>query len=140
MPAKSVLIVEDFPAFRRFITATLGGRPDLNVIGEASDGPEAVLKAVELKPDLILMDIGLPTVNGIETAREIRKLIPSSAIVFLSQESSADVIEAALSTSARGYVVKSKAATQLLAVVDAIKWEKPPVADGHKQLSTHPPQ
>jgi len=115
-----VLIVEDFPAFRRFIRSTLGERLDLRVIAEVSDGLEGVRKAAEVKPDLILLDIGLPTIDGIEAARQIRKLSPKSKIVFLSQESSTDVVEEALSTGACGYVVKAKAASQLLAVVDAV--------------------
>jgi DNA-binding NarL/FixJ family response regulator len=119
-----VLIVEDFLAFRCFIISALGKRRHLQVIGEASDGPEAVQKAVELKPDLILMDIGLPTLNGIEAARQIRKLAPTSRIVFLSQEPSTDVIQEALGTGACGYVVKSRAASQLLAAVDAVSLGK----------------
>jgi DNA-binding NarL/FixJ family response regulator len=115
-----VLIVEDFPAFRRFICSMLGASLDLRVIAEVSDGLEAVQKAAELKPDLVLLDIGLPTINGIEAARQIRKLSPESKIVFLSQETSADVVEEALSTGAWGYVVKAKAASQLLTVVEAV--------------------
>jgi DNA-binding NarL/FixJ family response regulator len=114
-----VLIVEDFQPFRQFVCSTLEPRPDLQVIGEAIDGREAVQKALELKPDLILLDIGLPTMNGIEAARRIRTLIPESKIIFLSQESSAEVVEEALSTGAQGYVVKAKAGGQLLAAVDA---------------------
>jgi DNA-binding NarL/FixJ family response regulator len=115
-----ILIVEDYPAFRQFICSTLGERRDLQVIGEASDGPEAVQKAGALKPDLILLDIGLPTMNGIKAARQIRRLSPESKIIFVSQESSADVVEEALSTGAWGYVVKAKAGSQLLAAVDAV--------------------
>jgi DNA-binding NarL/FixJ family response regulator len=107
--------VEDFVPFRRFICSTLGKRRDLQVIGEVSDGLEAVQKAVELKPDLILLDIGLPTLNGIEAARQIRELVLESKIIFLSQESSADVIQKALSLGAWGYVVKEKAGSDLLA-------------------------
>jgi DNA-binding NarL/FixJ family response regulator len=103
-----VLVVEDFAAFRRFICSTLGERPDLQVIGELSNGLEAVQKAVQLKRDLILMDIGLPSLNGIEAARQIRQLAPESKIIFLSQESSAEVVQKALSLGAWGYVVKSK--------------------------------
>jgi len=98
----------------------LGKSLDLRVIAEVSDGLEAVQKAAELKPDLILLDIGLPIINGIEAARQIRKLSPESKIVFVSQESSADVVEEALSTGAWGYVVKANAASQLLAVVEAV--------------------
>ena len=112
--------MEDFLAFRRFICSTLGESLDLRVIAEVADGLEAVQKAAELKPDLILLDIGLPTINGIEAARQIRKVSPESKIVFVSRESSPDVVDEALSTGACGYVVKAKAASQLLAVVEAV--------------------
>ncbi|MGC1903803.1 MAG: response regulator transcription factor [Candidatus Acidiferrum sp.] len=114
-----ILIVEDFSDFRRFICTTLGARFDWRVIAEVADGLEAVQKAAELKPDLILLDIGLPKLNGIDVARQVRQLSPESKIVFLSQESSADVVKEALSTGACGYVVKAKAATRLLAAVEA---------------------
>ena len=115
-----ILIVEDFTPFQRFLCSTLGERRDLLVIGTVSDGLEAVQKAIKLKPDLILLDIGLPTMNGIEVARRVRKLVPESKIVFVTQESSADVVREALSTGAWGYVVKARAASQLLAVVDSV--------------------
>ena len=117
--AVRVLIAEDFPPFRQFVRSMLAERSDLRIIEEVSDGVEAVQKAAELKPDLILLDIGLPTMNGIEAARRIRALVPESKIIFLSQESSADVIEEALNTGARGYVVKAQAESQLLATIDA---------------------
>jgi DNA-binding NarL/FixJ family response regulator len=118
-PVARILIVEDFLAYRRFICSILKQRLYLRVIAEVADGLEAVQKAAELKPDLILLDIGLPTINGIEAARQIRKVSPESKIVFLSQESSADVVEGALGTGAWGYVVKTNASGQLLAVVEA---------------------
>ncbi len=115
-----ILIVEDFPQFRQFICSTLGERNDLQIIGEAADGLEAVQKAIEMKPDLILMDIGLPSLNGLEAARRILEFVPESKIIFLSQESSTDVIKEALSLGAWGYVVKAKAGGELLAAVDAV--------------------
>ena len=115
-----ILIVEDFTPFQRFLCSTLGERRDLLVIGTVSDGLEAVQKAIELKPDLILLDIGLPTMNGIEVARQVRKLVPESKIVFVTQETSAEVVEEALNTGAWGYVVKARAASQLLPVVDSV--------------------
>jgi DNA-binding NarL/FixJ family response regulator len=118
--AVRVLVAEDFEPFRRFVISTLAGVHDLQVIGEVSDGLAAVQKAVELQPDLILLDIGLPTLNGFEAARQIRKLVPESKIIFLSQESSADVVQDALSIGAWGYVVKTKAGTGLLAAVEAV--------------------
>jgi DNA-binding NarL/FixJ family response regulator len=117
--AVRVLIAEDFPPFLQFVCCMLAERSDLRIIEEVSDGVEAVQKAAELKPDLILLDIGLPTMNGIEAARRIRALVPESKIIFLSQESSADVIEEALNTGARGYVVKAQAGSQLLAAIEA---------------------
>ena len=115
-----VLIVEDFVPFRQFVCSTLGSKPELQVVGEASDGLEAVQKAEEMKPDLILLDIGLPSLNGIAAARQIRKLSPESKIIFLSQESSADIIQEALNLGAWAYVVKTRAETDLLAAVDSV--------------------
>jgi DNA-binding NarL/FixJ family response regulator len=115
-----VLVVEDSDAFRKFICSTLGKRPGLQIIGEVMDGLEAVHKAKELQPDLIVLDIGLPSLNGIEAARRIRKLSPESKILFVSQESSADVVREALDTGARGYVVKTDAGSELLEAVDAV--------------------
>jgi DNA-binding NarL/FixJ family response regulator len=112
-----VLVVEDSVAFRRYIVATLATQGGLEVIGEVADGLEAVQKAQELKPDLILMDIGLPSLSGIEAARRIRNLVPEAKVVFLSQESSADIIQMALSTGASGYVVKVNAEHELLRTV-----------------------
>jgi DNA-binding NarL/FixJ family response regulator len=115
-----VLVVDDYEPFRRFVCSTLKQRPDLQVIGEASDGLEAVQKAVELHPELIVLDIGLPRLNGIEAARQIRKLCPECEILFLSQESSADVVQETLSLGAPGYVVKAYAGSELLAAVEAV--------------------
>ena len=117
-----VLVVEDFVPYRKFICSTLASRRGLQVqvVGEVSDGLEAVQKAVELRPDLILLDIGLPSLNGIQVAREMRSLAPESRIIFLSQESSADVVQEALSLDAWGYVVKTKAPVDLFAAVEAV--------------------
>jgi DNA-binding NarL/FixJ family response regulator len=103
---------------------------ELLIVGEVSDGLEAVQRAEELQPDLILLDIGLPGLNGIEAARRIRKLSPESKIVFVSQESSADVIEEAMNSGAVGYVVKAHAATELLAAVQAVRQGRKFVSNG----------
>jgi DNA-binding NarL/FixJ family response regulator len=123
-----VLLVEDFEPFRRFIRTTL--QTELQIIAEVSDGLEAVSKAEELQPDLILLDIGLPGLNGIEVARQIRKLSPQSKILFVSQESSADVIEEAMNSGAMGYVVKAHAASDLLAAVEAVREGRKFVGNG----------
>jgi DNA-binding NarL/FixJ family response regulator len=115
-----VLVVEDFAPYREFICSTVSTRPNLQVICEVSDGQAAVQKAEELKPDLILLDIGLPTLNGIEAARQIRKLAPESKIIFVSQKSSPDLVREALNLGARGYVAKTRAANDLLAAIEAV--------------------
>jgi DNA-binding NarL/FixJ family response regulator len=115
-----ILVVDDYEPFRRFVCSTLAERPGFQIVGEASDGLAGIRKAEELQPDLILLDIGLPTLNGMEAARRIRKLAPDSKIIIVSQESSADVVQEALSLGASGYVVKTRAATELLAAVEAV--------------------
>jgi DNA-binding NarL/FixJ family response regulator len=115
-----VLVVEDYEPFRRFIRSTLRKRSELQIVGETSDGQEAVDKAEELQPDLIVLDIGLPTLNGIEAARRIRKVSPESKILFISQESSADIVQEALALGALGYVVKVQAGSDLLPAVGAV--------------------
>ena len=120
MSSIRVLVVEDFAPFRRFICSTLEKREELQVICEAADGLEAVQQADELKPELICLDIGLPKLNGIAAAREIRKLAPEAKIIFVSQESSPDVVQEALSLGARGYVFKTRAGIDLLDAVEAV--------------------
>jgi DNA-binding NarL/FixJ family response regulator len=120
MSSLRVLVVDDYEPFRRFICSTVVKRPDLQVVGEASDGLEAVHRAEELQPDLIVLDIGLGTLNGIEVARRIRKLCPECKILFVTQESSADVAQEALSSGAMGYVVKAHAGSELLAALEEI--------------------
>jgi CheY-like chemotaxis protein len=115
-----VLVVEDSEPFRKFICSTLRETPQLQIVGEVADGLEAVRKAEELQPDLIVLDVGLPSLNGIEVARRIRKLSPKSKILFVSQESSADVVQAALGTGARGYVVKTDAGRELFEAVNTV--------------------
>jgi len=120
MSSVRVLVVEDHEPFRRFVCSTLEKRPEWQIVGQASDGLEAVQKAEELQPDLIVLDLGLPTLHGIEAARRIRKLSPESKILFVSQESSPDVVQKAFTLGALGYVVKAQAGSELLAAVDAV--------------------
>ncbi|HEY6386650.1 MAG TPA: response regulator transcription factor [Candidatus Acidoferrum sp.] len=115
-----ILVVDDSEPWRRFASSTLRKEPGLQVVGEASDGLEAFQKAVELEPDLILLDIGLPTLNGIEAARRIREIVPEARIIFLSEESSADIVQEAMSLGAWGYVFKTMAAIELLTAVETV--------------------
>jgi DNA-binding NarL/FixJ family response regulator len=115
-----ILVVDDSDRFRQFLVLSLRRRAEFQLINEASDGLEAVERAEELKPDLILMDIGLPGVNGIEAWRRIQKVSPNSKILFVSLESSADVVREALELGAQGYILKAAAASELLPAVDAV--------------------
>ena len=112
--------MDDNEPFREFVRTTLSTRADIQIVGEASNGLDAVQMATELKPALIVLDIGLPSLNGMEVARRIRKLSPQSTILFLSQESSADVVQEALSVGALGFVIKARAASDLLIAVEAV--------------------
>jgi DNA-binding NarL/FixJ family response regulator len=120
MRSARVLVVEDYEPFRRYICATLGKNPDFWIVAEVSDGLQAVREAEALQPDLILLDIGLPGLDGIEAARRIRRLSPASKILFVTQESSLDVIEEALSLGALGYVIKAHASTELIVAVETV--------------------
>lgn len=95
-------------------------RPELRVVAEVGDGLEAVQKAQELKPDLILLDIGLPNLDGLEAANRIRQVAPDAAIIFLTQNSDKDIVRAALSTGARGYILKTDAGSELLNAVAVV--------------------
>lgn len=115
-----VLVVDDYGPWRSFIDLTLRSRPELRVISEATDGLEAVQIAQQLQPDLILLDIGLPRLNGIEAARRIHEVSPKSRILFLSEDRSRDIGEEALRTGASGYVAKSNARSELFPAIDAV--------------------
>ena len=116
----SVLLVDDHPRWRCYVVSTLEKHSELQIIGEASDGPEAIEKAKAIQPDLILLDIGLLTLNGIEAARRIREVSPASKILFVSENRSPDIAEEALNTGAGGYVLKSDANSDLLPAIKAI--------------------
>lgn len=103
----NTLVVEDLETLRRFLCASLEEKTPCLVIGEASDGLEAVEKVEELQPDLVLLDLGLPKLNGMEVARRIRQLAPNSKILIVSQESGVEVILGAMRLGVQGYLYKS---------------------------------
>jgi DNA-binding NarL/FixJ family response regulator len=123
-------VVEDFRPYRDFIRKTLVDQSHLRVVCEVENGLEAVKKAQELNADLILLDIGLPGLNGIEVARQLGTVAPRSKILFLSQEASPDVVEEALKVGGKGYVLKSRAAGDLLAAIEAVLHDKQFVSSG----------
>jgi DNA-binding NarL/FixJ family response regulator len=120
MPRATILVVEDFEPIRRFVCSALESRAEFQLIGQASDGLEAIQKAEELQPDVILLDISLPKLTGIAAARQIRTRVPKAKILFLSENTSAGTVEEALRTGASGYVVKSDAGKELLGAVEAV--------------------
>jgi DNA-binding NarL/FixJ family response regulator len=119
MPLARTLIVEDYADLRNLLRSTLQKNTECIVIGEAVDGLQAVQQAEELQPDLILLDLSLPKLNGMEAFRQIRKLSPRSKVVILSQDSSPEVVQGALRLGAVGYLLKSDA-MELPLALDAI--------------------
>ncbi|HWC20085.1 MAG TPA: response regulator [Terriglobales bacterium] len=114
-----ILVVDDFEPWRAFIGSALANESKFQVIAEASDGLMALQKAEELQPELILMDIGLPALNGIEAARQIRRISPKSKILFVSEHRSIDIAREAIRAGGYGYVVKSYAGKDLLPAITA---------------------
>jgi DNA-binding NarL/FixJ family response regulator len=119
MPYARTLVVDDVDDFRHFLCLTLQEKTQCEVVGEASDGLQAVLQAEELHPDLILLDLGLPTLNGMEAARRIRRASPNSKILFVTQNSSPEIAQGALQLGACGYLLKSDA-TDLPCAVETV--------------------
>jgi hypothetical protein len=120
MPTFRVLVVDDYEPFRRVVRSILQQRDDLQIIGEASDGLEAVQKAKELRPDLILLDIALPTLNGIQAARRLRDLVPRAKIMFVSVEFDQDVVREAFSAGGLAYINKLHIQTELLPGIETV--------------------
>jgi DNA-binding NarL/FixJ family response regulator len=113
-----ILLVEDFEPWRCFVHSMLRNEPELRIIAYASDGIAGVQKAEELRPDLILLDIGLPELNGIAAARIICKVAPKSKILFMSQDFSAEVVQEALKIGV-GFIFKSDAYRELVPGIKA---------------------
>jgi DNA-binding NarL/FixJ family response regulator len=123
MPIRT-LVVDDYQPFRQLVCSILAERTEFQIIAQAADGFDAIHKAEELQPDLILLDISLPTVNGIAAARQIRKRAPNSKILFLSQETDREIVKASFTTGGSGYVVKSDAGEELFEALEAIIQER----------------
>jgi DNA-binding NarL/FixJ family response regulator len=119
-PSVRVLVADDFAPWRKLLHSILQEKPELKVICEVSDGLQAVKKAHELQPDLILLDIGLPNLSGIEAARQIRTIAPTAKILFVSENYSIDIARSTLRAGGSGYVIKSDAGSELIAAVEAV--------------------
>ena len=120
MASVRILIVDDSPVWRRAVCSMVEGHLDSVIICESSDGLDAVQRSEELQPHLILLDIHLPNLNGLEAARQIRKLAPSSKILFLSSYDQPELQNEAMSIGALGFVTKSGAARHLLPAISSV--------------------
>jgi DNA-binding NarL/FixJ family response regulator len=115
-----ILLVDDHPIVRQGLKTILEGHIDWEIVGEAADGAEAVEKAGSLHPDVIVLDVTMPTMNGLEACRLLRRQVPQLEILFVTQHDSPQMMREALDAGARGYVVKSNAARDLLEAVEAV--------------------
>jgi DNA-binding NarL/FixJ family response regulator len=121
MSSVEILVVDDHSVVRRAICSLLSSDPILNVICQTADGEQAVQKAQELQPDVILLDISLPGISGIEAARRIRRVSPKSQIIFLSQHDSLQMVKDALDVGGHGYVAKIDAGLELLKAIRTVR-------------------
>jgi len=115
-----VLVVDDFEQWRRFVSVVLKQEPSFDVVGEVSDGLQAVEKVQQLQPDLVVLDVGLPHLSGIEAAKRIGELAPRSRILFLTQNRTPEVAEECFGAGASGYVVKVHAGKELLIAAQTV--------------------
>ena len=115
-----VLVVEDHEPVRRVICKLLQQRADLVIVGEATDGLDAICQAEALRPDLVMLDIGLPMLSGLEVVGRIRAIVPDAKLMFVTNESSLEVVERAFRRGAHGYVYKPRVQRDVLPVLDAI--------------------
>jgi DNA-binding NarL/FixJ family response regulator len=115
-----ILVVDDHPVVRHGVRTLLGSRSEWEIVDEAEDGIEAVEKADRLKPDVIVLDVSMPRMDGLEACRRIRKSVPKSEILIVTQHDSPQMMREALGAGARGYVVKANMARDLPAAVDAV--------------------
>jgi DNA-binding NarL/FixJ family response regulator len=129
-----ILVVDDHPIVRHGLRTLLGGRPEWEIIDEAEDGIEAVEKADRLKPDVVVLDVSMPGMDGLEACRRIRKSVPKSEVLIVTQHDSPQMMREALSAGARGYIVKSDAARDLLAALEAVSQHKPFIAQNRGQV------
>ena len=116
-----ILIADDHELVRRGVRSVLRTRPDVEVCGEAIDGQDAVEQARHLVPDLVVMDISMPRLNGLEATREIRRLLPTTNVLILSQHNSPEMMRQALNAGARGYVVKTAISGDLFTAIDKLR-------------------
>ncbi len=119
-----IFIADDHEVVRKGLASLLHAQPDWQVCGEAGDGREAVDKVQQLKPDVVILDIGMPGLNGLEATRQILKLNPQARVLILTLHDSDQVVREVLNAGARGFLLKSDAARDLVAAVEALRRDK----------------
>ena len=119
-----ILVADDHEVVRKGLCALLRGQGDWEVCGEAANGREAVDKAINLKPEVVILDIGMPSLNGLEATRQILKAIPQIKVLILTLHDSDQVVQEVLNAGARGFLLKSDAARDLVAAVEALRRDK----------------
>ena len=124
MSALRILVVDDHEIVRRRLSSLLQRWPEFNVVAEASDGLDAIEQSKELQPDVVVLDISMPRMSGLEAAPHIRRVAPAAEILFVSQHDTRSIVREALSTGARGFVLKSDAGTDLVNAVLAVSQQK----------------
>lgn len=120
-----ILIADDHELVRRGLRGLLEAHPGWNVCAEARDGRAAVEKALELKPDIVILDISMPEMNGLDAARRLHKDLPQTEVLILTMHESEQIVREVLSAGARGYVLKSDAGRDLVAAVESLLRHKP---------------
>jgi DNA-binding NarL/FixJ family response regulator len=119
-----ILVVDDHPVVRQGLRALIGSRPEWEIIDEAEDGIQAVERADRLQPDVVVLDVSMPKMNGLEACRRIRRNAPKSEVLFVTQHDSPQMMREAISAGAKGYIVKSDAARDLMAALEAVSQHK----------------
>ena len=135
MSVTQILVVDDFLAWQNFVSVMLQGESDLRIISSVTDGLEAVRKAKEIRPDLILMDLSLPVMNGIDATRQILAHSPGTKVLFLSEHRDSDLIQTAFDVGALGYVLKSDSQADLIAGIRSVLLGRPFVSRSLTKLA-----
>jgi DNA-binding NarL/FixJ family response regulator len=120
-----ILLADDHEIIREGLRSVLETRKDWEIVGEATNGREAVKKVAELKPDVVVMDISMPELNGLEAVRQIVKQVPRTEVLVLTMHDSEDLVRGVLDAGARGYLLKSDASRQLISAIEALRLHKP---------------
>jgi len=132
-----ILVVDDHEVVRRGLLALLGTQASWEVVGEAANGPDAVKKVAQTKPDVVIMDITMPVMSGLDATRLIMDTVPQTKVLIFTMHDSEQMMQSALEAGARGYVLKSNAASDLIAAIRALaKGESPSIS----RTAKHPPK